>query len=199
MNEENFASDRRLPCGQRVGELIGYHLDGVPPAFEEHLRDCPHCRAELAEISRRWRPVRRLARSHAVPSNDLVDRTLTTLRGLRDRHGGQPLELSQEHGKLLIQAAATLSLTRRLSAEVLDDFSGMAMRSCLMADEAVRVDVVAAYPTAAHEFLPEIRRRLVAALHGYLGAGTPDVSVRLADVVPPWDGTGEETDIPPIG
>ncbi|SDK38398.1 hypothetical protein SAMN04487820_107133 [Actinopolyspora mzabensis] len=198
MNEEGFASDRRLPCGHRVGELIGYHLDDVPPEFEEHLRECPHCRAELAETSRRWRPVRRLARSHAAPSNDLVDRTLATLRGLHDRHGGPPMEVSQEHGTLLIQPAATLSLTRRLSTEVLAEFSGMAVRTCLMTREAVRVELVATHRTSAHELLPEIRHRLLAALHEHLDAGTPEVSVRLADVVPPWNGTGEKSDHPPI-
>ncbi|MGJ7904992.1 anti-sigma factor family protein [Actinopolyspora sp. H202] len=199
MNEESFASDRRLPCGHRLGELIGYHLEGLPSEFEEHLWECPHCRAELAETSRRWQPVRRLARSHTAPSNDLVDRTLATLRGLRDRHGGQPMELSQEHGTLLIQPAATLSLTRRLSTEVLEDFSGMAVRSCLMTKETVRVDLVATHRTAAQELLPEIRRRLLDALHGHLDAGTPEVSVRLANVLPPWDGTTEEPEHPPIG
>ncbi|SDP54890.1 hypothetical protein SAMN04487905_105150 [Actinopolyspora xinjiangensis] len=189
MNEETFASERLLPCGHRVGELIGYHLDGFSSEFAEHLRGCPHCRAELDEIARRWQPVRRLARTRVVPSDDLVERTLTTLRGLRDRHGGDPLELSQEHGTLRIQSPATLTLTRRLSTEVLADFPGMAVRSCLVTDDAVRVDLVATYPAAAHELLPEIHRRLTAALHDFLGAGTPELSVRLVDVAAPRDGT----------
>lgn len=186
MSEEDFPSDQRLPCGRTVGDLLAYHTDGVPTEPNEHIDNCPHCRNQLAEISRRWRPVRHTARSSVVTPDGLVERTLANLRTVRGGHGGDATEIPQEKGTLRIQPSAARTLGRGLCVDVLRDFPGVRLRSCSGDAEEIRADLVVAYPTPV-DVLDDIRSRLADSLHEHLGAATPVVSVRLVDVTPPSD------------
>lgn len=56
----------RLACGCEVDEVLEQAADGRVGQLTEHQRDCPACQAALAELSRLWEPVRRLAAKHVV-------------------------------------------------------------------------------------------------------------------------------------
>lgn len=58
-----------LACGADVDELLEQAADGHRRRLTGHQRDCPGCQAALAEFSRLWGPLQRLAAEPvAVPA-----------------------------------------------------------------------------------------------------------------------------------
>ncbi|KAA5830024.1 hypothetical protein F1721_23230 [Saccharopolyspora hirsuta] len=173
-----------LPCGHTDAELLDVLTDSASPELAEHVRTCPHCQAELAELEAVWAPVQRAARIPVEPPHGLVERALMTVRGVRGGLGAAPVELAQEGGTLRIHPQAVVLLTRQLCAEILTRHPGTHLRGCVGDADEVQVDLAVRYllPAALAE---EVQQELAAALQDVLGAGAPAVWVRIADVEPP--------------
>jgi anti-sigma factor RsiW len=74
MSDRPFDPDRVLPCGRTLGVLLDFLADSAPAEFAEHLRTCPHCQADLAELDADWAPVRRVAhRPIEPPDTEIAD------------------------------------------------------------------------------------------------------------------------------
>jgi hypothetical protein len=182
MGDRPFDPDRVLPCGRTLGVLLDFLADSAPTEFAEHLRACPHCQAELAELDPDWAPTRRGANRPIEPPHGLVERALMAVRGGR---GGAPVELTREGGKL--QQAVVL-LARRLCLEVLTRHPGVHLRGCVGDVDEVQVDLTVRYLLPVPDLADMIQQDLSAALRKVLGADAPAVRVRVVDVERP--GTG---------
>lgn len=175
---------RVLPCGRTDAELLDVLAGSGQPELAEHVRTCPHCQAELAELEAAWAPVRRTARIPVEPPHGLVERALMTVRGVRGGRGAAPVELAQEGGTLRIHPQAVVLLTRQLCAEILTHHPGVHLRGCVGDADEVQVDLTVRYLLPA-SLAEQVRQDLAAALRDVLGAGAPAVWVRIADVEPP--------------
>ncbi|MDA3649523.1 hypothetical protein LZ318_07730 [Saccharopolyspora indica] len=180
----DHSADRVLPCGRTDAELLDVLADSAPPELAEHVRTCPHCQAELAELKAVWAPVRRTAQIPVEPPHGLVERALMTVRGVRGGRGAAPVELAQEGGALRIHPQAVVLLTRQLCAEILTRHPGAHLRGCVGDADEVRVDLAVRYLLPA-SLAEQVQQDLVAALRDVLGAGAPEVWVRIVDVEPP--------------
>ncbi|CAM01181.1 hypothetical protein A8924_2268 [Saccharopolyspora erythraea NRRL 2338] len=185
MADRSSDADRALPCGRTVGELVGYHADGGTPELAAHVAGCPHCQAELAELDSAWAAVRRAASLPVEPPDGLVDRALTTVRGIRGGAGSAPLEFDQDGGSLRISPQAVLVLARRTCAEILTAHPGVHLRGCGGDVDEVRIDLQVQYPLPAPALAEMIRTELADRLHVALGGAAPAVWIRIADVAPP--------------
>ncbi|GAA2800936.1 hypothetical protein [Saccharopolyspora taberi] len=182
---DRSSADPTLPCGRTVVELVALQSDGGPPELAAHVRECRYCQAELAELDAAWAPVRRAAEVPVEPPHGLVERALTTVRGIRAGSGSTPVELAQDGGTLRILPQAVLLLTRRLCLEILTGHPGVHLRGCTGDVDEVRVDLMVRYRLPAPVEAERIRRELTAALREALGAAAPAVWIRIADVEPP--------------
>ncbi len=182
MTEPVADAGHRLPCGYSVADLLELLADPDREETAEHVRTCPYCGERLRVLRGQWEPVRRAAAAPVRPPAGLVERTLATVREARRDHGGDPVELSQDGGTLRVSAAATLSLTRAACTDLVADRRGVRLAACRGGAYGVTVDLVVTYPLPALEVAEAVRTGLTGRLRDYLGAGTPRVSVHIADV-----------------
>lgn len=184
MSDDSFTPDRALPCGRTLSELLDVLSGSAPAEVARHSADCPHCQRELAELRRSWEPVRRAAEFAVEPPDGLVERTLSTVRGLRETVGAVPVEIHQDGGTLRVSPRAVVVLTRVLGGELLGSYPGVHLRGCTGDAEEVRVDLAVRYPLPAADLSARVQEELVRGLQDVLGLAAPSVGVLIADVLP---------------
>lgn len=187
MSDRVLDADRVLPCGHTVGMLVSFVADRTPPELADHVESCPYCPAELADLEQAWGLVARSADIAVQPPDGLIDRALTTVRGLRGTRGGDARELDQDRGVLRITQQAVLTLTRRACSDILEAYPGVYLRGCSGTVNQIRIDLVIRYPLPAHQLSESVTAELARALHDVLAAAAPAVSARVVDIAPPAD------------
>lgn len=185
MNRHVLDADRMLPCGRTVGMLVSFVADRTPPELADHVGSCPYCPAELADLEQTWGLVQRSARVAVQPPDGLVDRALTTVRGLRGSRSEDARELDQDRGMLRITQQAVLTLARRACSDILAAYSGVHLRRCSGTVDEVLVDLLVRYPLPAQKLSESVQTELARAMHGMLGAANPTISARVVDIAPP--------------
>ena len=185
MSGTGLDADRTLPCGRTVSMLLA-HLDGHgPPGLAEHVPHCPHCTAELRTLEHAWRPVRVAADATWDVPPGLVDRALSTVRGLRSASGQQPTSLVQDGGTLTVAPRAAMALVRQAGLDAASRRAGVHLRGCSGDTAEVRVDLAVRYPLSAVEIADEVRQEVERVLRRSLGTAAPSVEVVVVDVAPP--------------
>lgn len=116
MTETSPPPDRSLACGRPWAPLVDQVAEGRAADLDDHQRTCPHCRAALGELDRRWAPVRAVAAERPRAPESLVDAALRRVRGVVTDPDYGRIDSPQGHTR--IAARVVVVLARRLAAGV---------------------------------------------------------------------------------
>lgn len=180
---------RTLPCGRSVSWLLELAADGVDeppdPDARDHLAHCPHCRAELVALRRRWVPVWvAAARPVRIPPG-LAGRALSSVRAVRGGLIGRHGEMRQPGGLLRVAEPAMLMLARRLAREVVEALPGIRFRGLSGGVDGLQVRLAVPYGAVLTDVSARVRRDLQRELDVALGVAAPAVDVLVEDVLAP--------------
>lgn len=200
--------DRQLPCGVSLDELLTQVADARAPKESEHQRNCPHCRAALAELTEIWAPVHELAAERVSARGDLLEAVMARVRDLARNpwHAVIP----DAAGSLRI-AARVVGAVARLATESVPhvtvalgrvraaDPGDQTARRAQIAGPAgeaatavgvtgthvvVDVHVAVDYATSIPEVARQVRQQIARDLHDHTGLTTTEVNVHVVDVTP---------------
>lgn len=179
--------EQTLPCGRVPQQWLELAADGAvePPEPTEaaHLRECRHCRAELAAQRQRWKPVAAAAARPVRLPPGLVGRTLASIRAVRGSLGGQHAEIAEPDGLLRVAEPAVLVLARRLARSVTESLPGTRLLGLSGGVSRVQVRIAARYGSALGDAAERVRRDLARELEHTLSAAAPVVEVLVDDVL----------------
>lgn len=177
-----------LPCGRHPEWLVELAVGEDPelsPDDAAHLRDCPHCTAELAALRGRWTAVRAAASSPVRTPPGLAARTLATLRAVHAGLEGRHVEVVQQGGLLRVSDQVVVLLARQVAVDLARQFGGVRVRGLAGGQDGLQLRLAIRYGLPLLEVGRRLQRTLRAALEASLGAGTPPVSVEVVDVLAP--------------
>ena len=103
-----------LPCGASLDVLLAQVAEGVPPRDAAHQRNCPHCRAALAELQELWAPVQELAAEEVRAPAGLLQAVMAQVRELSRNSWTAVLQETAGHTRI---AARVVGAVARLAAE----------------------------------------------------------------------------------
>ena len=103
-----------LPCGTSVDVLLVQVADGEVPRDGAHQRNCPHCRAALAELRELWTPVLELAAEEVRAPSGLLQAVMAQVREMS--RNSWTAVLQETAGQTRI-AARVVGAVARLAAE----------------------------------------------------------------------------------
>ncbi|WP_018334103.1 Asp23/Gls24 family envelope stress response protein [Actinomycetospora chiangmaiensis] len=105
-----------LPCGRPTAALVEQVAEGRADRLDAHQRDCPHCRAALAEYARRWAPVAAVAAERPRAPTSSIEAALRALRG----PGGEEEygRIGSPQGHTRVAARVVVALARHLATGV---------------------------------------------------------------------------------
>lgn len=112
----NDGEEQRLPCGQRVEDVLAQVAADRAAERNAHQRDCLHCQAALAEYDRLWSPVRDLAAEHVTGPDSIVETALARIRGAVEHADYGVLDSGQ--GRTLIAARVVVVAARETARAV---------------------------------------------------------------------------------
>ncbi len=177
-----------LPCGHKpewLVELAAGEDHELSPDDAAHLQDCPHCSAELASLRRRWTTVRAAASSPIRVPPGLVARTVATLRAVRGGLDGWHVEVVQQGGLLRVSDQVVVLLARQIAVDLARQFGGVRVRGLAGGQDGLQLRLAIGYGLPLLEVGRWLQRMLRTALEASLGAGAPQVSVEVVDVLAP--------------
>ncbi len=179
--------ERPLPCGRAPLRLLELAADGAvepsDPADAAHLRECSHCRAELAAQRARWEPVAAAAAGPVRLPPGLVGRTLSSVRAVRGSLAGQHAEIAEPGGLLRVAEPAVLVLARLLARNVTETLPGTRLLGISGGVGGVQVRIAARYGLQLVDVAERVRRDLARELEHTLGVVAPVVDVLVDDVL----------------
>ena len=188
-----------LPCGTDPDALLAQVADGHGQDHDAHQRQCPHCRAALAEYGRLWAPFDELAAAEVRAPEGLLDEALAAIR---DRAGPPGYGRVEADGATILVAAravvAVAGHAARTSAgvrmalgalgELLDPVPGTSTaRSGVDAgvsgqSVAVELAVAAEYGHDLQRLAEHVRERVAAEVYAQTGLEVVSVDVTISDV-----------------
>ncbi len=177
-----------LPCGHDPEWLVELAADEdheLAPDDAAHLRACPHCTSELASLRSRWTTVRVAATSPVRIPPGLVARTVATLRAVRGGLDGRHVEVVQQGGLLRVSDQVVVLLARQVAVDLARQLGGVRVRGLAGGQDGLQLRLAIRYGLPLLEVGRRVQRTLRAALEASLGAGTPQVSVEVVDVLAP--------------
>lgn len=180
--------DERLDCGRPVDDVIGQVASGHGADLDAHQRNCPHCRAALAEYARLWAPVHELAAQHVPVPDGLLDSVLRRVRNAVEHREHGVLDSGRGLTRI---AARVVVVTARETAQRVPGVRvalGRSVDHPVRAGVAGRSTAIEIILAADHGLdLPalaeEVRRRVAAAVRALTDLEPVDITIVIDEVL----------------
>jgi len=185
--DEDVTADDVLPCGRPAAPLLELILEGRvhPPDDErdEHQRTCPHCRALVDDVERRWSAVTASLVEPETPPADLVDAVMGRVRALGPRTGR--VVLPGDRGETRVRGV----VLQRVAEQAAGRVPGVSLALVRDVGEgtggapaALVLSLVAVHGRDLPALAELVRREVGAALAAVVGVDGVRVDVRVDDL-----------------
>jgi hypothetical protein len=168
-----------LPCGRDAAPAWDRAEAGLPP--DEHERDCPHCRAAIADAGRLHTVVHRMATEPVEPPPSVLERSMAAVRTEFRRR--DLLVLESPYGPARLSRPAAAAVLRH----AVDRMAGVRARSCRIEQTSgpaadVTITVAARFGVELASVTARVRQMVLAAGEQALGVRVRRVDIDVVDV-----------------
>jgi hypothetical protein len=172
-----------LPCGRLVEDVFD---DVDAGRVDDHSLACAHCITARRGVEKLASATRALVEDPTDPPAGLVERIMRVAR--MELRRGETLPLPSELGPADISEYAVAAVLRHAA----DSVAGVRARSCRITPHPdrpavvqVRMSLSVRYGTGpAEQVLPDVRRRVSAALAGQVGLSADSIDLEVVDLWP---------------
>jgi uncharacterized alkaline shock family protein YloU len=107
----------KLPCGERLEELLAQVADGAPPGDEAHQSSCPYCQTALRRLRRGWAEVTELTQAPVSVPGRLTAQIMERVKALAAQTADFIL-LGHPRGETRVSHAVVGRIAQRLARAV---------------------------------------------------------------------------------